>query len=567
MPLHLPGVYGALADLLLLLQLLGTTRLAAAGAKTHNFILFQPDEMRAESLGCYGHPVSKTPNFDAFAKTGTRFDQAHVSYTVCSQSRVAFVTGWPTHVRGHRSLWSLLHDWEPNLLKYFKQSNYTVMWRGKNDMLAYDAWNRSVTTARNMPGLQNGPNAFAAGEAGYYSFLNEPTQGHVNQTSDYANVEAAIAFLRDRDQRLRAAAATGSDAADANEPPFFIFLPLLKPHPPYSCPEPFYSSIDPDSLPELRPVPNTADAKPDYHALIRQYRNLTSLDDKFWRKLHAVYLGSISYSDYLFGLLLAAVDEYGLRDSTTVTVFADHGDYAGDYGLVEKWPSGLEDVLTRVPLIVRTPGGAAGHVVETPVQLYDIVPTLLDIAGIPLRHVQFGVSQKDQILNGVAGDADRAVFAEGGYASNEPRDVEGDQSTGGIPKPDSIYYPKSKQQQEKPLSVCRAASVRTATHKLVVRTDPLDKDHDSELYDLMKDPKELSNVYGHAAYAEVQDTLRSKLFYWYMQTSDVTPWLEDDRSGGYPWPPEAAAAVRSGDEGMDTPPHAGAVPVDYLVGA
>ena len=53
-------------------------------AKKPNFIFFQPDEMRAESLGCYGHKVSKTPNFDEFAKEGTRFDQAHVSYTVCS---------------------------------------------------------------------------------------------------------------------------------------------------------------------------------------------------------------------------------------------------------------------------------------------------------------------------------------------------------------------------------------------------------------------------------------------------------------------------------------------------
>ena len=64
-----------------------------------------------------------------------------------------------------------------------------------------------------------------------------------------------------------------------------------------------------------------------------------------------------SFSDHLFGMLRAALDESGLSASTSTFVFADHGDYAGDYGLVEKWPSGLEDVLTRVPLIVQTPGG------------------------------------------------------------------------------------------------------------------------------------------------------------------------------------------------------------------
>jgi choline-sulfatase len=272
--------------------------------------------------------------------------------------------------------------------------------------------------------------------------------------------------------------------------------------------------------------------------------------------LQTRYLGSIAFSDFLFGLLLAAVDEAQLADSTTVAVWADHGDYAGDYGLVEKWPSGLEDVLTRVPLLVRTPGGARGHVVTSPVQLFDIVPTFLDLAGINLTHVQFGVSQKAQILGGAPGDDSRAVFAEGGYATNEPRDFEGDPSTGGTGSPTAIYYPKMMQQQEHPLSVCRAASVRTLTHKLVFRTDPTDADHDSELYDLVADPLELSNVYGNASYAAVQAALKEKLFLWFMQTSDVTPWLEDPRGGNMPFGPHATAAQHGGkphDVAADTP--------------
>ena len=78
-----------------------------------------------KQLGCYGHPISKTPNFDAFAKQGTLFEQCHTTYTVCSQSRASFMTGWYTHVRGHRTLWHLLHDDEPNLLRYLKKAGYT----------------------------------------------------------------------------------------------------------------------------------------------------------------------------------------------------------------------------------------------------------------------------------------------------------------------------------------------------------------------------------------------------------------------------------------------------------
>lgn len=494
---------------------------SSAEAKRPSFIMYQPDEMRAEALGCYGHPTSKTPNFDSFAAQGTRFDQTHVSYTVCSQSRVSFMTGWPTHVNGHRSLWALLHDWEPNLLKYFKEHDYTVKWWGKNDLLASDAWNNSVTSARSFGGGNNGKNLFKFGEAGYYSFLNGPYEGKAENAGDYKNVVAAINFLKNQPK----------------DEPFVIFLPLMKPHPPYSCPEPWYSSIDPDTLPPLRPIGD--ETKPDYHKLIREYTNTTTLDEAHFRKLHAVYLGSISFSDFLFGLLMAALDDSPFADSTTVSVFADHGDYAGDYGLVEKWPSGLEDVLTRVPLIVRTPGGKPGHVVNEPVQLFDIVPTLLDIADIPLEHVQFGRSLKSQ-LNGESGDPQRAVFAEGGYSSLEPRDLEGDPSQGDYPKPESIYYYKVKLEQERPESVMRSAMVRTMTHKLVVRTDPnpVYDDHCSELYDLELDPQELHNVYSNESYTGVKAELTDRLFKWFMQTSDVTRWQVDSRQGHWT-PPNA----------------------------
>merc|ERR1711934_276783 len=103
------------------------------------------------------------------------------------------------------------------------------------------------------------------------------------------------------------------------------------------------------------------------------------------------------------------------------------------------------------------------------------------------------------------------VFAEGGYSTHEPRDFEGNPANGGIPDPSNIYYPKLMQQIEKPLSVCRSASVRTQTHKLVFRTDPTAEDHDSELYDLTDDPLELNNVYKNETYSTVRETLMRKL--------------------------------------------------------
>ena len=395
-------------------------------------------------------------------------------------------------------------------------------------MMADDSWNSSVTTAKEMNGMNNGPNNFTLEDPRYYSMLTEPTQGTFNQTQDYNNVFEAINFLKSFDP--------------SQDEPFFLFLPLLNPYPPYSCPEPFYSMIDPDTIPPLRAT-DPLDVKnnhPDYHALIHQYRNLTSLDEAFWKKLHSVYLGSIAFSDFLFGELMSALDDSGLADNTVVTVFSDHGDYAGDYGLVEKWPSGLEDVLTRVPLIIRAPGGVADNVHKEQVQLFDIVPTMLEFAEIEPEHVHFGVSLRDNIMNGVAGDPSRAVFAEGGYGTNEPRDFEGDSSNGGIPAVDTDYYPKVLQEQEQPLSVCRSIMVRTLEYKLVLRTDVTKEEHDGELYNLQDDPRETNNLY-YSQDADVQavkGSLKDKIFYWLFQTSDVTRWDEDDRNGdNFPWPP------------------------------
>ena len=64
-----------------------------------------------------------------------KWPAAHTSHTTCSQSRAAFMTGWPTHVNGHRSLWSLVRDSEPNILRYLHDDGYDVYWWGKNDNL------------------------------------------------------------------------------------------------------------------------------------------------------------------------------------------------------------------------------------------------------------------------------------------------------------------------------------------------------------------------------------------------------------------------------------------------
>jgi hypothetical protein len=94
-------------------------------------------------------------------------------------------------------------------------------------------------------------------------------------------------------------------------------------------------------------------------------------------------------------------------------------------------------------------------------------------------------------------------------------------------------------------------SVRSLTHKLVLRTDPLDHDHHSELYDLQADPLEMRNVYGAKEHAAVQANLTARVLRWMITTSDVTRWELDPRGGGYPWPKPHSKVPP--DFGEDTP--------------
>src|ERR671930_2639302 len=115
-----------------------------------NFIIFNPDELRAESVGCIGldgngNPLARTPHMDRLAAEGTRFDQCHVQHTVCTPSRCSFMTGWYPHVRGHRTLWHPLRPEEPNLLRYLTEAGYDVRWYGKNDLLAQESIAASAT--------------------------------------------------------------------------------------------------------------------------------------------------------------------------------------------------------------------------------------------------------------------------------------------------------------------------------------------------------------------------------------------------------------------------------------
>ena len=475
-----------------------------------NYIIFFPDELRAESLSVYGHKSVKTPNFDRLAAEGVSFDQCHVQNTVCSPSRCSLVTGRYVHSNGHRTLWHLIRPYERNLFRYMKEAGYEVRIYGKNDLfaresipLSTDVFTRASGNASGVanPERKQGP-VQALEECN--DFLFHPMAGTYKEHNDYLDLKAGMDFIKSR---------------KPGDKPFVLFLPLLFPHCPYTAPEPFYSMYDENDISPLRPV---CDNKPQFHELIRSSRNLEKSNLK---KIQAVYMGMVSFTDTLLGELMDCVEEAGIKNETMLFASSDHGDYAGDYGLVEKWPSGCEDALTRVPLVVSGPQCRQGHRVSSLIELFDIMATIMESAGIEAQHTHYAQSLLPALAGG-SGDPLRAVFCEGGYNRNEYHCNEGADidSRSFMRDPGTIYYPKGHQQNEYPESVGRASMIRTMTHKLVLRTYG-----DNELYDLASDPLELKNVYGEKKYAPFQAELERRMLDWYIATSDSVPFEEDAR--------------------------------------
>ena len=498
-------------------------------ARKPHIIIFNPDQWRGDALGHVGHPAVKTPNIDRLvAGEAVSFRHTFVQATVCTPSRCSFMTGWYPHVRGHRTMHHMLNPTlgETNLLKVLRDNGYFVWWGGKNDLVPgqlgfeshcdvhfrptpadYERWG-----AAPQPGTHGGDLAWRGDPDGdnYFSFFKgrlEAPEGGVWFDGDWAMVRGAIDFLGRYD----------------GDQPLCLFLPLGYPHPPYCVEEPWYSVTNRDDIPD-RHTYQTWDDKPGLLRGIRDGQRLTAWTEARWRELRATYYGMCARVDHQFGMLVQALRDAELFDDSAVFLFSDHGDFTGDYGLVEKTQNTFQDCLSRVPLIVKPPTGVdvAPGVRDQLVELVDFPATVYDLAEIDCGYWHFGRS-----LAGLFGDPDRshrdAVFTEGGRLEGEVQASEYESLSAGNRL--GLYSPRVSLQvaESNPLPHTKAAMCRDGRFKYVRRAFELD-----EFYDLAEDPGETRNLIGDPLYSDEIARLRDRMLTWYMETCDVVP-LQTDR--------------------------------------
>jgi len=492
-------------------------------SKKPNVVLFIPDSYRSDALGHQGNAGAVTPNLDALvAADAVSYSNNFAQNPVCTPSRCSFMTGWYTHVHGHRSMCNMLKEHEPNLLSVFKQEGYYVWWGGRNDLvrvrqpedyLRYcdEKFNPDGKYAEQMPYKQPLPLADDDPRHGafYQGVLTRDGEQGPHYDGDTACVLGAVDMIKSR---------------TPDDKPFFCYLPLSKPHPGYHAEEDLYNAIDPDQLPPRIPTPADDANLPEVLNALRSEFRSEDITEEMWRDVKRIYYAMCSQIDELFGKVVDALVEQGLYDNTWIFFFSDHGDFTGDYSLPEKTHATLQDCLVHVPLIIKPPAdvptkpGKRQHLTE----LLDITATLYDMLDIDPGYAHQGKSLRAS-LAGEEAPIREAVFAEVGARKNEEAFIN---KQGESLPVNSFYARQGRAAIPHHRLGSHAVMCRTTEHKYVRRH--YTSHH--ELFDLQADPGETRNLSGHPDYAQVEQQMETRLLDFFMHTGDVLPYEQDSRA-------------------------------------
>lgn len=488
-----------------------------------NIIYFVADQMRKDALHHMGCEASITPNFDALVEEGVSFENAYCQNPICAPSRCSFLTGLYPHTTGHRTIHYLQDEDEPNFLRTMKNQGYEVIWIGLNDVIPAsmpkddycDAYfdgetlvdtKSKVSLVKPCP-YENKKNDTApindVSKPGYYAhFIGKITSEKAHEkANDWGRLEAALHYLETRN----------------SDKPFFIYMPLNYPHPPYACEDPWFSSIDRSKCEPRRPSALDLD-KPSMLKGIASKQNLSEWGDENFIEMRAVYLAMVSRLDYQFGLLKEKLKECNLYDNTSIFVFSDHGDYTGDYNIAEKVQNCFENCVVNVPLILKPAKQfeVKPRISKALVELVDITATVEEMTGVKTEYVHFGKS----LVHCLAGDEVHkdAVFSEGGRVHGEYWAMELGHNQ------DSHYWPRLDTQASEGPEHTKAVMVRMGNYKYVYRL--YEKD---EFYNLELDPKELHNAIDEEQYQNDIMKMKLRILDWFVATGDILPNRKDPR--------------------------------------
>ena len=371
------------------------TVFAASAAKPPSNVLFIiSDDLTATALSCYGNPIVKTPNIDALASRGTRFTRAYCNGTYCGPSRASFMSGYYPHATGvlgytnprpqigDRATWSqhfinagyyaarvskIYHMGVPGGIESFADAKKTNNWNGADDEASW-------TERFNSPG----PEWKAAG-------TGETLEGNPDGKKPVVGGNTFVVVEADGDDDVHSDGKTAKKAAELiakhKDKPFFLAVGFVRPHVPFVAPRKYYEPFLPyDKLPLPEKVPGDWDDTPKPGI---NYKTSVNMKMDVRRQKNAVggYYASVAFMDAQVGKVMAALKAAKLEDKTIVIFASDHGYHLGEHDFWAK--VSLREESAAVPLIISVPGKKPA-VCNSLVELIDLYPTVANLCGLEI---------------------------------------------------------------------------------------------------------------------------------------------------------------------------------------
>ncbi len=477
------------------------TLFAAETVRRPNILFIAVDDLRPE-LGCYGCREARSPNIDRLAASGMRLDRHYVQFAVCIPSRVALLTSLRserTHQIYGPPVWQKIAGARP-WGETFKAGGYSTVSLGKIWHVEGGPVGRDTFDVKWTPA--GGQYADPAHEA----LKNRNQQARLAQKGKGKTKGASVPPPADMPPITECAEVpdnvypdgqTGDRAIEeirrlkSAGKPFMLAVGFFKPHLPFCAPKKYWDLYDEGAMslapnPELpRDMPEVAfSGHPnmfnysygDYAPLQMGQR----MPDRTARHLIRAYRACVSFTDAQVGRLLDELEALGLTQDTIVVLWGDHGWHLGDSGLWSKHTN--FEAATWAPLIVRAPGTTKlGTHSRALVETVDILPTLLDLCGLPALPVSDGRSFRP-VLEHPERPWKSAVF----HVFDRHRVIDGKNT------------------------LILGFAVRTPTHRLVswrVGWDLEGREIAAELYDYVSDPHETRNLAGDPAQADLRRAL------------------------------------------------------------
>jgi arylsulfatase A-like enzyme len=491
-----------------------------AGEKPSVLIIIA-DQFRFDCLGANGNRFIKTPNLDRLASGAANFSNAYVQAAVCVPSRISFLTGRYPHSHKNRVNYTPCDSREVMLQRMLKENGFQTGSVGKLHFYPPTA-EHARTTGFDQVYIDDGVSSTDP----YSDYVRWRKSHDPDPDPRYSRLAKNIApgknpFRGVVPYEFTPTFWTGMQTRQllrefaASPKPFCLYSSFFKPHPNYTVPDPYDVMYDGDEI----PLPKTVTLD-DIHKLPLPVQKMImrypyyDVDPVRLQWICRSYYGSVSMVDHEVGLILEELERSGKAENTIVIFTTDHGEQLGEHGMQGK--NVLFEASVHVPMIVRFPKrvlpGKYDHLVES----IDILPTLLELGGLPIPENVQGRS----VAQLITGNRDRYNPREMVFCENIIPEVMAPPDQKGTSKywdfvpgrgVEGILYPDAKM-------------VRTKRWKLNYYPSC-----DGELYDLENDPGETRNLWADSGSADMMRTLKSAILDWLItadQNDQIAPrWL------------------------------------------